>query len=51
MSAATMADPTGEATGAALKLDFDGRLGLRFHGAVITSDAGLRTCRELDDAL
>jgi len=35
-----MADPTGESTGAALKLDFDRRLRLRFRGAVITSAVG-----------
>jgi hypothetical protein len=34
-----MADPTDESAGAALKLDFDRRLRLRFRGSVITSDA------------
>src|SRR5712691_10552480 len=34
-----MADPAGEADGGALRLDFDRRLILRFHGSAITSMA------------
>jgi len=41
----------GEKTQEALKLQFDKRLRLEFHGARITSDAGLLACRELDEAL
>ena len=41
----------GEKTREALKLQFDKRLRLEFHGARITSDAGLLACRELDEAL
>ena len=33
------------------KLRFDRRIRLEFHGATITSDDGLPSCRELDDAL
>ncbi|HLE80516.1 MAG TPA: IS1380 family transposase [Dehalococcoidia bacterium] len=41
----------GEKDREALKLQFDRRLRLEFHGARITSDAGLLACRELDGAL
>jgi len=35
-------NPMGEARKDALKLDFDRRLKLEFHGIKVTSDAGLR---------
>ena len=41
----------GEKTKEALRVQFDKRLRLEFHGARITSDAGLLACRELDGAL
>ena len=41
----------GEKNREALKLQFDRRLRLEFHGVRITSDAGLLACRELDGAL
>src|SRR5918997_3519701 len=40
-----------EAEGAALRLIFDPRLKLEFHGSKVTSDAGLPPFRDLDDAL
>jgi hypothetical protein len=41
----------GERTQEALGVHFHTRVRLAFHGATLTSDAGLLTCRELDDAL
>ena len=41
----------GEKTKEALKLQFDKRLRLEFHGARITTDAGLLVVWELDEAL
>ena len=44
-------DTSGESTNVCAKLRFDRRIRLEFHGATITSDAGLLACRELDEAL
>jgi hypothetical protein len=41
----------GEKVKEALRVQFDKRLRLEFHGAKMTSDAGLLACRELDRAL
>src|SRR4051812_27775492 len=44
-----MADATGEAKEPPLRVTFDRRIKLEFHGARITSDGGLLAYRELDD--
>ncbi len=41
----------GEAKRSALQVDLDGQIRLEFHGANVTSDAGLLAYRELDEAL
>src|SRR5262245_1973327 len=46
-----MDDATGEAAGMRLRVAVDRLLKLEFHGATVTSDAGLLAFRELDDAL
>ncbi len=41
----------GEGRRGALRVDFDRSLKVEFHGANVTSDAGLLAFRELDEAL
>ena len=43
--------PIGEAKLEPLRVDFDRRLKLKFHGSGVSSDGGLLPYRELDDAL
>lgn len=44
-------DVTGESVSTPLRVNFDRRLKLQFHGAKPSSDGGLIVFRELDDAL
>src|SRR3712207_4244119 len=46
-----MEHPAGAARESPLRVEFDRRLKLDFHGSRVTSDAGLLAFRELDDAL
>ena len=46
-----MAHPMGESKEGVLRVDFDRRVKLEFHGSNVTSEAGLLPYRELDDAV
>ena len=46
-----MPDATGEGQELPLRVAFDRRIKLEFHGARITSDGGLLAYRELDDTV